>query len=467
MNPLTSREEWLGELVRTGPEHACPRHVETISFGPSLRVERFRLANGLDLLICEDHSAPVIAYQTWFRVGSRHERPGKTGLAHLFEHLMFNESEGCPPGEYDRRLEEAGAENNASTWLDWTQYTVAAPADQLELVIGLEANRMGHLILREQQVTTEKEVVANERRYRVEDDVEGMISETLWAHAFRRHPYRWPTIGWMQDIEGFTPEDCQDFYRTHYAPSNALVVVVGDVTEADVVRRIALAYGTLPPAPVPLEDSWPEPPQTEERRLELAQPTATEKLTLGYHGPALGDADHVATTVLLEVLCGGRASRCHQALVRQHELAVDVRAFVGQFQDPGLIELYASARDHHRAEELLAVLDVELERVRREPVPDDELERARARLELGLLSSLETAEGKASTLGFFDTVLGRPALAFERLSSLRSVDANALRRVARRYLSPAQRTVILVRVREPGVEPSQTETATPVVETEQ
>ncbi|MBN2195596.1 MAG: insulinase family protein [Polyangiaceae bacterium] len=435
-------------MARTAPEYGRAEHVGSIAFGSLLTIERFRFANGLALLLCEDHSAPVVAYQTWFRVGSRHERPGKTGLAHLFEHLMFNESEGCPQGEYDRRLEEAGAENNASTWLDWTQYTVAAPADQLAVVVELEANRMGHLVLRDPQVGCEKEVVANERRFRVEDDVEGTVSETLWTTAFDRHPYRWPTIGWMEDIEGFTTDDCLEFYRTHYAPNNATIVVVGDVNEADVVRRLADAYGRFPPGPLALEDCWPEPPQTEERQREIRQPSATEKLAVGYHGPALGDADHAAVSVLAEVLFGGRASRCHQTLVRDREIAIETRAFVGQFRDPGLIEIFAATRSGHTAEELLAAIDLEIERVRAEPVPEAEIERARARLELALVSGLETADGKATTIGFFDAVLGQPALAFERLAALRSIDANALLRAARRYLSRTQRTVILVRIRE-------------------
>ncbi len=450
MGQATGREGWLSELAQDAPAHGRPEHVGTVEFGPSLKVERFRLANGLTLLLCEDHSAPVVAFQTWFRVGSRDERPGKTGLAHLFEHLMFNESEGCAQGEYDRQLEEAGAENNASTWLDWTQYTVAAPADQLELVVKLEANRLGRLVVRDAQVRCEKDVVANERRFRVDDDVEGTVVETLWATAFQRHPYRWPTIGWMEDIQGFTTEDCVAFYRAHYAPNNATVVVVGDVTETRLVRLLAEAYGAFPPADPVLEDLWPEPPQREERRVELHQPTVTEKLAVGYHGPALGDADHAAASVLVEILFGGRASRCHQALVREREVAIEVRASVGQFRDPSLIEVFASAREGRRAEELLAALDAEIDRVIALPIPEPEIERARARLELALVSSLETVDGKASTLGFYESVLGQPALAFERISALQSIDAGALRRAARRYLDRDRRSLVLVRRSKPS-----------------
>src|SRR5687768_1545087 len=213
---MPRRDARLAKLNAGAAEWGTALHLETIPFGARLHVERFRFKNGMELLACEDRAAPVVAYHTFYKVGSRHEREGKTGLAHLFEHLMFNEVEGRAPGEFDRKLEEAGAESNASTWLDWTHYNIAVPKEKLGLVIGLEAERMSKLVLREPQVTSEKEVVANERRFRVDDDVEGSVSELLWATAYTRHAYGWPTIGWMSDIEGFTTEDCAAFYRTFY-----------------------------------------------------------------------------------------------------------------------------------------------------------------------------------------------------------------------------------------------------------
>jgi zinc protease len=439
------RAKSLAELNASATPNGQVAHLETVAFGPALNVERFRFGNGLELLFCEDHSAPVIAYHTWFRVGSRHEREGKTGLAHLFEHLMFNEVEGRKAGEFDRKLEEAGAESNASTWLDFTQYNVSIPKDQLPLVVKLESERMSRLVLRDPQVKSEKEVVANERRYRVDDDVEGAVSELLWATAFDNHAYRWPTIGWMKDIEGFTTEDCLEFYRTYYAPNNAVLVIVGDVTEAALLKRLSAAYGALPASTLPLEDVRPEPPQSGERRVEVSKPTTTEKLVVGYHSPAMGDFDHPALSLLAEVLFGGRASRLHQKLVRELELATEVRAFVGPFRDPGLFEVFASAREGQNAEKLLAVIDAEFEKIQHEPITPEEIARASARLELGLLAGLETVDGKASTLGFYETVLGRPGAAFERLETTRRVTASDLVRVARRYLLPRYRSVIVVR----------------------
>jgi zinc protease len=249
----------------------------------------------------------------------------------------------------------------------------------------------------------------------------------------------------MKDIEGFTTEDCLAFYKTYYAPNNAVLVVVGDVTEALLLKRLSAAYGELPPSVLPLEDVRPEPPQNGERRVEVTKPTTTEKLAVGYHSPAMGDFDHPALSLLSEVLFGGRASRLHQKLVRELEIATEVRAFVGPFRDPGLFEVFVSAREGQTAEALLAVLDAEFDKIQQEAVTAEEIARASARLELSMLAGLETVDGKASTLGFYETVLGRPGAAFERLEATRRVTASDLVRVARRYLLRANRSVIVVR----------------------
>jgi zinc protease len=442
------RAEALAQLNRTAAspdahwtlDGAFPFGVES----SSPPVLRYRLGNGLTLLILEDASAPVVSYFTWFAVGSRHERPGKTGLAHLFEHLMFNETETLKAGEFDRVLEENGAESNAATWVDWTYYYESLPAERFPLAVKLESERMARLVLREPQVKSEKEVVANERRYRVDDDVEGAASEVLYKTAFSRHPYHWPTIGWMPDILGFTPEDCERFYRTYYAPNNAILVVVGDVEELDVLREVRDAYGKLPSSVIPPEDCEAEPPQTDVREVQIAKPTATEKLLVGYHGPALGDAEHPALTVLNEILFGGRASRLHRALVIEKEIASEARGWVTTFRDPGLFELYLTAREGHDAPELLVALDHELERARRDVVSEDELARAKARLELSALQSLESTAGKAEQIGFYDLVLGDPSAVFRRLDAYRRVTASDVRKAARRYLTQTARTIVRV-----------------------
>ncbi len=435
-DPAAERRAWAAAAGGLAWERAYAFGGDTI--------QRYRLDNGLTVLVLVDSSAPVACYHTWFKVGSRHEKPGKTGLAHLFEHLMFNETENLKAGTFDRKLEENGAETNAATWVDWTYYHESLPADRIKLAVTLEAERMARLVLREPQVKSEKEVVANERRYRVDDDVEGTANELLYKAAFSEHPYGWPTIGWMADIQGFTPEDCAAFYRTYYAPNNATVVVVGDVRERDLLLSIREAYGAIPASTVPPEDIVPEPPQLEPREHEIRKPTATAKLLMAFKGPALGDADHATLTVLSEVLFGGRASRLYRSLIVHREIATDLRGWVSSFRDPVLFECYATARGAGTTQQLQAVIDAALAQVRTDVVSEDELARAKARLELSQLQQLETIPGKAEQIGFYETVLGDPTRAFDRVEVIRRTTAADLRRVARRYLVERARTIVRV-----------------------
>jgi zinc protease len=409
-----------------------------------MRVERFELGNGLKILVLADHSAPVACYQTWFGVGSRHEHEGKTGIAHLFEHLMFGECENVAHGAFDKLLEEAGADTNAATFLDWTYYHTNLPKEALPLAVKLEAERIARLVLREPQVSSEKEVVANERRQRVEDDVDGAVSEILYKTAFQEHAYRWPTIGWMEDIKGFTTEDCVAFYQTYYAPNNAAVVVVGDVDVKELLRLVQDHYGALAPSEMPVEDVRPEPPQAEERRVRVEKPTPTQKVAIGYRAPALGDFDHAPFVLLNEILFGGRSSRVHRALVQEQEIATEVRGWLGTFRDPGLYDVYLGARGEHTVDDLIHGIDTIFEAIRRAPVSQAELDKVKARMELGVLQGLETVAGKAEQIGFYETVLGDPAALFEKLAAYRRATVGDILRVARRYLAPTSRSIVLV-----------------------
>lgn len=408
-------------------------------------LHRFTLGNGLRLLVLVDERAPVVSYNTWFRVGSRHEVEGKTGLAHLFEHLMFNETKNLPAGRFDSLLERAGAETNAATWNDWTYYYENVPADQLALVVRLEAERMHNLVLRAGPVASEKEVVANERRYRVEDDVEGLSNEVLWATAFTAHPYHHPTIGWMKDIEAFTPTDCRAFYKTWYAPNNATIVVVGDVQLPRLLRLVRAHYGGLSPSKIPLESLPREPAQRAERRKVLERPAASDRVSLGYKCPGLAHPDHAALTVLVEALSGGRSSRFYRELVTEQEIASDVSGWASTFRDPGLWEIDVTARSGVTADALLAAMDACIERVRQRPLAPEELERGQARYELALLRGLDTVAGRAETIGFHDTVLGDPLGAMTRLEQVRAVRVEDLKDVVERYLVDSRRTVVLLR----------------------
>jgi zinc protease len=407
-------------------------------------VDRVVLDNGLTLLIHEDHSAPVVTVQTWFRVGSRHERPGKTGLAHLFEHLMFNETKSLRAGAFDAKLEAVGAESNAATWVDWTYYYQSVPKENLKLVLKLESERMQNLVLRDKQVASELEVVSNERRYRVDDDVDGAASELLYKTAFPKNAYGWPTIGWMEDIKAFTPEDCEAFYRTYYAPNNALLVVCGDIKKTAVVKLVSQFYGAISSSKIPAEDVIPEAPQVSERTAELTKPTTNAKIYIGYRGPAFGDLDHAALSVLNEVLFGSRSARGYQELVAKKELVTEVRGWVSTFHYEGLYDISASCRSGIEESVVLRELDALLEQATRELISDAELDAAKARLELALLQGMDTIAGRAEQIGFYDIMVGDPAGAFRKLEQYQRVSASDLRMAARKYLRTEARTRIHV-----------------------
>ncbi len=430
-------------LSRGARPGAALRFEGAVAFGEKLSVQRFSLDNGLKVLVAEEHSAPVVAYHTWLGVGSREEQPGKTGMAHLFEHLMFNETKSLGAGEFDRRMETLGAESNASTWMDWTHYHIAVPQQGLEEVVALEAERLANLVLSEPLLESEREVVINERQYRVEDDVDGSLAELLWSTAFRTHPYHWPTIGWMQDIVGLNLQDCERFYRRYYAPDAATIVVVGDATAERVLTEIQRHYGGLEaggfaPSTLPVE-----PPQQEERRVEVARLTPTWKLLLGYRGPAISEPDYWALSVACELLLGSRSSPLVRALVREKQLATDLRGSITPLRDPGLVEISGSCRPGVPGAELLAAFDVELQRQLQVGFTEQELARACARAELAFLSRLDTADGKASSIGFYELLLGDPAGGFRAMDRIRALSPAEVGEAARRYLRPHSRTVVL------------------------
>jgi zinc protease len=422
----------FGERGHDGHDKATPN------------VTRYALGNGLTMLLLVERKAPVLSYHTWYRVGSKHEKPGKTGLAHLFEHLMFNETKHVPRGHLDRLIESAGGETNAATWVDWTHYQSELPASELPLIVRLEADRMQNLVLRKPQVDSEKEVVANERRFRVDDDIEGQVSELLYATAFKKHPYRWPTIGWMEDIEAFTPEDCAQFYRTYYAPNNATIVVTGDFEEEEVLRLVQKHYGKIPAARIPRFTPSTEPPQRSERSLELQRPTPAAKLALAYRGPSFRDRDFPALALASEVLFGGRSSRLFARMVRDEELATDLHGSLAPFADAGLYEIWVSLRPGRELPEALRVIDAELTRICKHGVSEAELQKVKNRMELGFLQGMETAAGKAEQLGFFEIVYGDANALFERLAKLRATTPAEVQRVANKYFDSRRRTRIAV-----------------------
>lgn len=413
------------------PESPQFRCLGRRPFGDRLTIEAFALENGLELLVLPDRSSAVVSYQTWFRVGSRDESRGKTGQAHLLEHLMFGATESIPDGEFDRRIERAGGESNAATWVDWTYYYENLPSTELSLAVRLESERMHRLVLDAERIAKEKAVVLSERRDRAEDDVDGAVSEILLAAVFgRTHPYGWPTIGWARDIRSFTAQDCVSFYRRHYAPDRATLVVAGDVEPRRIARAVARAYGRIP-ASGTSRAKVPPPRRLLGRERTLSMPTPTEKLAIGCLAPRFAAPDHAVATVIAQLLTGGRSSRLVRDLVLDREFATEARAGIAPFECASAFDIWVSAREGVSIDRSRKLVEQALERLCEEPVSSDELETVKNRLELGFLSSLETVAGKAEQIGFSAVLTGDPTHAFQRLEEYRRTQPEDVLRVAR------------------------------------
>ena len=414
------------------------------SFGARLVVARFCLANGLRVVLAPDDQAPVFAYQTWFGVGSKHEDPQQTGLAHLFEHLMFKGTHRFPTGTFDREMERRGAQTNAATWVDWTYYTqaMAARGDNLATLIGFESDRMHNLVLDAATFQSELEVVKNERRMAVEDNVAGMLDEALAALAYTAHPYRWPTLGSMAHLEAVDLAALRAFYRRHYVPNNATLVLVGALEPVDTLMQLARAYGPLEARPL-APASWPvEPAQPAQRQRQIACDVLSAQLLVGYHAPAQGDPDYPALELLAEILVGGDSARLYQDLVVSLQLASDVDGGAAPFAEPGLFQFDLQLRPGVSARAALAALQAALDRLGAELVPA-ELDKARCQLELSMFEGLRDVEGRAEALGHHETNAGDFSLGLTQMAAYGQATLADLRRVAAAVFALHRRNVVL------------------------
>jgi zinc protease len=412
-------------------------------------IEKYKLPNGLQVIVMEDHSAPVFAYHTWFHVGSRNEKKGTTGIAHLFEHLMFKQTKNTQEGEFDRILEEQGGKINAATYVDWTFYRESVPKEAFDFIPKLEADRMENMILSQEQLTAERDVVMNERRLRVDNSPQGAMYEVLYSTAFKDHPYHWPVIGWMEDIEAISRENCIDFYKTYYAPNNATVIVVGDVETKDVLKKIEAAYGNIPSSTIPETKLPVEPKQTEERVVSVTKEISSEKLLIAYHTPSSNHPDYPALEIAHAVLFDGRSSRLQKILVNEHELASSAGGWVNQTIDPGLYIMDITMNPGKSLEDGLKHIDEQIEKMRTSPVELVELEKAKNRIETSFWSHFKTVDEKAESLGFHEIVAGDYTHFFQEVPTLLKVTAEDVMRVCQKYYTKENRTLIKAYPKQP------------------
>lgn len=402
------------------------------------------LANGLKVRLLRETSVPTVTYYTFFKVGSRNEQVGITGISHLFEHMMFNGSEKYGPKEFDRQLESRGGYSNAYTSSDVTAYYEDFDRAALPLVVDLESDRMRALRLNDESLASEREVVKEERRFRVDNDIGGTMDEQLDAIAYQAHPYHWPVIGWMGDIERITREDCERYFRTYYAPNNAVIVVVGDFDVDRTLELIERAYGTIPAGPpVPPVAAY-EPEQKGERRATVHWPAQSPSLLLAYKAVAADHEDAAALDVIQAALSIGEGARLERSLVRAQEVASSASAWFEWRIDPGLFKVHLALPPEGDVPAAIEALDAEFGKLQTTPLSERELSRAKNILRGQTLRAIATHNGRAHALGEHEILFGDWRAIFTTLERYEAVTAEQVQEVARRYLVPTRRSYVEV-----------------------
>lgn len=406
----------------------------------TIPVTDFTLPNGLRLLVHPDRSSPVISSYIFFRAGSRNEHCGATGIAHLFEHMMFNGGKKFGPGVFDDVIEGNGGNTNGYTTRDFTAYLNNFPRAALPVVLDLEADRIGHLAITPENLEQERGIVMEERRLRIDNDVDGAMNEALYLHAYVRSPYRWNTVGFMEDLKRITLAEAKAYFETYYAPNNAVLVLSGDVEPEAAHALVLRLFGGIPSHTPPPPVDAGEPAQDGERIIMVRKRAELPSVLLGYHAVNAMHPDRPALDVAGQLLAGGESSRLTLDLVRTHEVATSVAADLRWGIDPDLFLIYAQAKPGKTAAELVARIDAGVAGLAAGPVTDAEMARAKRQLRMELVKGLKTVGGKANQLGFFEVVFGDYRKLFDLEAAWNAVTADDVRRVTAQYLVTAKRT---------------------------
>jgi zinc protease len=406
----------------------------------AINVQEHILDNGLKVLILEDHKAPTATFQIWYRVGSRDEQIGKTGLSHLLEHMMFKGTKKHGPKTFSQAIQRSGGNDNAFTTGEYTGYFELLASDRLALPIELEADRMQNLVLTDESVLSERDVVIEERRMRYEDDPQNLLHEEVVAAAFKSHPYRWPVIGWMADLNTLNPADLRQHYATYYAPNNAVVMVIGDVKPAEILAKIRDAFGKIPTGPAIKAVSVSEAEQYGEKRVVLRREAELPVVMSAYKVPAIHQEDGPALDVLGNILSGGKSTRIYNSLVYEKQLALSAWAgYDGMHRDAYLFYTGATAARGKSIEDVEKALLAEIEKIGKEPPTDLEIQKAKNQIEAAFILEQDSFYMQARLIGSFE-MIGGWKLVDTYLEAIRKVTADDVRRVAGKYLVPERRT---------------------------
>ncbi len=405
------------------------------------QVQEFALDNGLKVLLLEDHKSPVVTFQVWYRVGSRNEKDGKSGLSHFLEHMMFKGTKTVQPEEYSRIIAKNGGRSNAFTTSDVTVYYATMSRDKIGIEIELEADRMVNALLGETYFEPEKKVIQEERRLRTEDKPVSALGEVAGAVAYMVHPYRRPVIGWMEDIQNLTRQDLVDHYKLYYAPNNAFIVMTGDFSAAEMLPKIKAAFGNIPRGSEPPKVRAEELPQKGERRVILKKEAELPFALMYYHTPNLKSPDNYALDVLSVVLAGGRSSRLYHDLVYQKRLARSVGAdYNGLSIDPSVFSVTAQLMPGKDPAEIERGIDNLLEPLKSDLINDRELQKAKNQIESAFVYGQDSIFGQAMKIGYYEAV-GDWRLMDGYLDGIRKVTRQDIQRVAQEYLDRDRRTV--------------------------
>ena len=420
------------------------------SMDVDLSYSQFTLENGLNVLVHEDRSLPLVSVNLWYHVGSKNERPGRTGFAHLFEHVMFEGSANVPEGDFDNLLESVGGINNGSTSPDRTNYWETVPSNALELALWLEADRMGWLLdaMDEEKLDVQRSVVMNERRQSYENRPYGLAFERVLAELYpEHHPYHWPTIGSMADLEAATLEDVSQFFRTYYVPGNASLAIAGDVTLREVRELVDKYFAEIPAgAPVP-EVAVSTPVLDSDRRVTLEDDVQLPRLYMAWHTPATFDEGDAALDVLGSLLSDGKSSRLYRELVYEAQIAQDVSAGQRSGELSSVFLIVATAKPGSTLQQLEQSIRAELERVATQGVTHAELSRAVTGIEADFVRSLERVGGfggKADRLNRYYFETGDPGFTRRDLGRFRALGTSDVQQVAREYLTRGHGVVLSV-----------------------
>jgi predicted Zn-dependent peptidase len=404
-------------------------------------VHSFTLKNGMKFLVIEDFSIPNANMYLFYKVGSRNEYQGITGLSHFFEHMMFNGAKKYGPKEFDRTMEFNGGANNAYTTNDVTVYTNWFPASATEVIFDLEADRISSLSIDPKMVESERGVVISERSTGLENSPWRLLIQSIEGQAFQEHPYHWPVIGYLDDMKNWKQEDLERYFKTYYAPNNCVVVMSGAVKLADVKKWAETYLEPIPAQPAPPPVHIVEPPQTGERRIEVQKDVASAYLGVAYKTPASTHDDYYALTLLSDILSSGNSSRLYSSLVDQQQLASTVFVNYGESFDPMLFAIYAVTARNVQPEKLENAIYAELDKIIKEGVTEMELQKVKNKKLIEFYNQVETINGKSNNLGTYEVFFGDYRKMFEAPDRFNKVSVADIQRVAETYFKKDTRTV--------------------------